>query len=52
MKLPEPDLALAFEIAAGLGFEKQFMAELLPAGVQGIKDGINECNSEKTINQA
>lgn len=40
LKLVEPDLSVAFEIAGALGFDIGLMAELLPAGVQGIKDGL------------
>ena len=40
MKLPEPDLSLAFQIVDSLGFDKELMAELLPVSIQGIKAGL------------
>ena len=51
LKLPEPDLKTAFEIAQNLGFDMAMMTELLPTAIQGMKEGINEFSSEKIINQ-
>ena len=39
LKLPEPDLSMAFEIAKNLDFDMALMSELLPIGIMGIKDG-------------
>ena len=50
LKLSEPDLSVALEIAKNLGFDMELMSELLPVGIQGIKEGLNE-HSEKIINQ-
>ena len=49
LKLPEPDLSVAFNIAAALGFDISIMAELLPAGVQGIKDGLAEEREKQSV---
>lgn len=43
MKLPEPDLALALQIAQNLGFDVELMSELLPVGVSGMKIILNNC---------
>ena len=51
MKLSEPDLNMALEIAHHLGFKMSLMAELLPVGIKGMTEGIYDRNSEKTINQ-
>lgn len=42
LKLVDPDLNLALKIAENLGLDMGLMAELLPVGVQGIKDGLAE----------
>ena len=44
MKLSEPDLNMALELAHHLGFEMSLMAELLPVGIQGMKAALNEKN--------
>lgn len=47
MKLPEPDLALAFQIAKNLGFDMDIMSELLPPAVQAMKIALNDNLSDK-----
>lgn len=42
MKLPEPDLALALQIARNLNFDMEMMCELLPVGVAGMRNGLDE----------
>ena len=42
LKLSEPDLKTAFEIAQNLGFDMAIMTELLPTAIHGMKEGIHE----------
>jgi hypothetical protein len=41
LKLSEPDLSLALDIARNLGFNVDIMYDLLPIGIQGAKNGID-----------
>lgn len=41
LKLSEPDLSVALNIARNLGFDMDIMCELLPVGIQGIKSGLD-----------
>lgn len=41
LKLSEPDLKTAFEIAQNLGFDMAIMTELLPTAIHGMKEGIH-----------
>lgn len=50
LKLPEPDLKTAFEIAQNLGFDMAIMTELLPTAIHGMKEGIHG-SSKETIHQ-
>lgn len=42
LKLPEPDLSLALDIARNLNFDMEIMSELLPVGVAGMRNGLDE----------
>ena len=42
LKLSEPDLSVALQIASAMGFDIPAMAELLPVGLQGMKSGLSE----------
>ena len=42
LKLSEPELGVALTLAQNLGLNMELMTELLPAGVQGIKAGIQD----------
>lgn len=42
LKLPEPDLSLALDIARNLNFDMEMMCELLPVGIAGVKNGLDE----------
>ena len=37
LKLTEPNLSLALDIAGNLGFDMDLMSELLPVGIWGMK---------------
>jgi hypothetical protein len=41
LKLPEPDLALALQLAQNLGLDMDIMSELLPVGISGMVKGLN-----------
>ena len=41
LKLPEPDLGIAFEIAKNFGLDMEIMTEFLPVCMQAIKDAIS-----------
>ncbi len=47
LKLSEPNLSLALNIARNLGFDMDIMSELLPVGVWGMKSGLNDLNSSQ-----
>ncbi len=51
LKLAEPDLETALKIAETLNFDKETLTELLSVGVFAMKQGLNDSNSEKIINQ-
>lgn len=51
MKLAEPDLETALKITETLNFDKETLTELLSVGVFAMKQGLNDSNSEKIINQ-
>ncbi|MBQ8481009.1 MAG: hypothetical protein IJ532_00545 [Alphaproteobacteria bacterium] len=42
MKLSEPNLSLALDIAHNLGFDMDIMSELLPIGIQAMKSALSE----------
>lgn len=42
MKLPDPDLSMALDIARNLNFDMEMMCELLPVGIAGMKNGLDE----------
>lgn len=42
MKLSEPNLSEALEIAKHLNFDMELLTELLSAGIAGIKAGLRE----------
>ena len=45
LKLPQPDLGLALQIAQNMGFDMELMSELLPIGIAGIKSALKEDNT-------
>ena len=47
LKLSEPDLKTAFEIAHNLGFDMAIMTELLPTAIHGMKEGINKLEIDR-----
>lgn len=49
LKLSEPNLSEALKIAEHLGFDMAIMSELLPIGIQGIKCGVDNNNSENSF---
>ena len=51
LKLSEPNLGIALSIAESMAFDRDLLAELLPVGVLAMKQGLNDSNSEKIINQ-
>ena len=51
LKLAEPDLETALKITETLNFDKETLTELLSVGVFAMKQGLNDSNSEKIINQ-
>ena len=42
LKLSEPNLSLALDIARSLGFDMDIMSELLPISIQAMKIALNE----------
>ncbi len=42
LKLSEPNLSLALDVARGLGFDADVMSELLPLAIQAMKTALNE----------
>ena len=42
MKLSEPNLSLALDIARNFGFDADVMSELLPIGIQAMKTALDE----------
>lgn len=42
LKLPKPDLSMALDIARSLNFDMEMMCELLPVGIAGMKNGLDE----------
>ena len=42
LKLTEPNLSLALDIARNLGFDMDIMSELLPVGIWGMKSELKE----------
>ena len=47
LKLSEPALSLALDIARNLGFDMEIMSELLPVGVYAMKTALNDNLSDK-----
>lgn len=45
LKLPEPDLLLTLNLAQNLGFDMELMSELLPVGIRGINECVNNKNN-------
>ena len=48
LKLTEPNLSLALDIARSLGFDMDIMSELLPVGIWGMKSAIDDLNSSQS----
>ena len=42
LKLSKPDLSMALDIARNLNFDIEIMSELLPVGVAGMRNGLDE----------
>ncbi len=42
LKLSEPNLSLALDVARGLGFDADVMSELLPLAIQAMKTALSE----------
>lgn len=49
LKLSEPNLSLALDIARSLGFDADVMSELLPIGIQAMKIALNEDKGQVKI---
>ena len=47
LKLPEPNLSVALDIARNLKLDDDIMSELLPIAVLGMKSGLNDLNSSQ-----
>nr|DAI24279.1 MAG TPA: hypothetical protein [Caudoviricetes sp.] len=47
LKLSEPDLTQALNLAQYLGFDMDIMSELLPVGVYAMKTALNDNLSDK-----
>lgn len=46
MKLSEPNLSEALEIAKHLNFDMELMTELLSSGIQGLKAGLSDMTKD------
>jgi len=42
LKLPEPDLSMALDIARNLNFDMEMMCELLPVGIAGMVSSLRK----------
>ena len=49
LKLSEPNLSLALDIARSLGFYMDIMSELLPISIQAMKSALNEDKEQVKI---
>ena len=49
LKLSEPNLSLALDIARSLGFDADVMSELLPPAVQAMKIALSEDKEQVKI---